>query len=64
MYKKMTKAERRIRLIGVKIGILKEMLGFNLGCLVLFLAWSGLIWGDIETDASVGDGTGSSKMTS
>lgn len=39
MYKKMTKAERRIRLIGVKIGILKEMLGFNLGCLVLFLAW-------------------------
>lgn len=28
MYKKTMKAERRIRLIGVKIGILEKMLGF------------------------------------
>ena len=62
MYKKMTKAERRIKLIGVKIGILEDVrLSFGLPCFIFGL---GLIWGNIGTDASVGDGTGSSKMAS
>ena len=35
MYKKMTKAERRIRLIGVKIGILEDVrLSFGLPCFI------------------------------
>ena len=42
MYKKMTKAERRIRLIGVKIGILEDVrLSFGLPCFIFF--WLGLV---------------------
>lgn len=64
MYKKMTKAERRIRLIGVKIGILEDVrLSFGLPCFIFGLIWFGF-GGGIGTDASVGDGTGSSELTS
>ena len=43
MYKKITKAEKRIRLIGVKIGILEDVrLSSGLPCFIFGL---GLIWG-------------------